>query len=1035
MIRTEYLSASAGSGKTFALSKRFCELLMHNVSPEAIVALTFTRAATREIFSSIIERLVKDDVADLEGTTLSRDDALARLLEALPRVQISTIDSFTSRIARLYAFELGLDAEFSLYDGADSAEAKDLRREACAKALRCATLAEANALLKRFMFCLEGKTKRTALGEALQQYLKDLGTFFQDHPKGWGNLEALEVDPTVHRTKERAECLAVLQAVLEDNARWMEKDEAKEKFRTVLAHYYAEEGSVFEIKRRWKRADESSDTFFSFFIRMCDGVFSFKRAKVPLSAEETQAAQALYEDLISRDLEQTAWHTEQLGGALAEMAKAYQAVASQAGLVSFDELTRTLGKTLGGKLAFVDPKALAIAYRLDCAVDHLMIDEFQDTSTTQWKVLESFAKELSDLAERPEKTFFYVGDIKQSIYGWRGGESSLFNAVGIPCGKDLLESYRSSPAIIDFINRAMVFSEEEISLAEPHQQEVLRAWQDPEMGWKSHEAHRKDKGYVAWVTCKKMKGEGDTHQVVADCIAERYRTLAGRGLSFAVLARTNGSITGKAKSGTDEDATVGLLSLLRDRKIPCALNGKRGVGETPIGQLVIHLLRWMIDPRPTLWPEVARQMGLSEASDSALLTEWAKMVEQEGFGGWLEHCLVAPLHPLTAADEEVLGVIRLEMSRWDAQGEKDPQVVLNALEALSMSCAADKQVVNLMTIHASKGLTYDVVFTLLEGKIENPDNESCEFGEDWVFEKPVMGDETYATSVPLQDSKTRRKISSFKDALCTTYVGLTRARREQWIFNLDLMKKGEPSKPKLEEMLKDARKGNKLKTKLFVTFPELIAPHLVSSETIPLPNPLKTNFAVCRYANGDSDWWEEVPLVKAKATKTEQPAPFKSTTAASDFLQTEQPSEAGYAVRLEELLQEGFDTARKHGISVHAELAQVDWSEEPPRGLFKEVFTKPAEPCELWRERSFCVLVDGHRMAGQFDRVHLYPESQRAEIYDFKTSREAVVTPGYARQLNAYRRALAALTGYDPARIDCYLLFTRTGTTCEVPHD
>ena len=133
-------------------------------------------------------------------------------------------------------------------------------------------------------------------------------------------------------------------------------------------------------------------------------------------------------------------------------------------------------------------------------------------------------------------------------------------------------------------------------------------------------------------------------------------------------------------------------------------------------------------------------------------------------------------------------------------------------------------------------------------------------------------------------------------------------------------------------------------------------------------------------------------------------------------------------------LAEGADTARNFGISEHARLADIAWADEPPS--FPEVFRRPAEPCELWRERTFAVTVrEGgktRRLVGQFDRVHIFPDSRRAVIYDFKTSREPVATSAYERQLRDYRVALAALTGFAPESIRMVLLFTRSGRSVEV---
>jgi ATP-dependent helicase/nuclease subunit A len=84
----------------------------------------------------------------------------------------------------------------------------------------------------------------------------------------------------------------------------------------------------------------------------------------------------------------------------------------------------------------------AIGHRLDGTIDHLLLDEFQDTSPEQWSVLRPLAQHaaagqfqtsagqaLPGSGDGPEPTFFCVGDTKQAIYGWRGGVSAIFDAV------------------------------------------------------------------------------------------------------------------------------------------------------------------------------------------------------------------------------------------------------------------------------------------------------------------------------------------------------------------------------------------------------------------------------------------------------------------------------------------------------------------------------------------------------------------------------------------------------------------------------
>ena len=119
-----------------------------------------------------------------------------------------------------------------------------------------------------------------------------------------------------------------------------------------------------------------------------------------------------------------------------------------------------------GKLRFADLPRIAqdkvvqvpvLAYRLDGWFDHWLLDEFQDTSRSQWAALAPLVEEVWQESEG-RRTLFYVGDVKQAIYGWRGGDAGLFTEVARgyeTCLKDekLGRSYRSGEKILRAVER------------------------------------------------------------------------------------------------------------------------------------------------------------------------------------------------------------------------------------------------------------------------------------------------------------------------------------------------------------------------------------------------------------------------------------------------------------------------------------------------------------------------------------------------------------------------------------------------------
>ena len=138
-------------------------------------------------------------------------------------------------------------------------------------------------------------------------------------------------------------------------------------------------------------------------------------------------------------------------GNVARVRRRYQRLKASRRSLRFEDVTRRLGdRGLGDRLE-------EVVYRLDGQVAHLLLDEFQDTSALQWRVLRPFAQRV--VGGGADRSLFCVGDVKQAIYGWRGGVAEIFDALDEEFGplpaQALNESFRSSPVVIDCVNRSL----------------------------------------------------------------------------------------------------------------------------------------------------------------------------------------------------------------------------------------------------------------------------------------------------------------------------------------------------------------------------------------------------------------------------------------------------------------------------------------------------------------------------------------------------------------------------------------------------
>ena len=174
-IRNAALAASAGTGKTFALSSRYLALLAAGADPAAIVALTFTRKAAGEILARILTRLARA-AASAEGNRgLGRElaeaqlagfadpaaaqAALRRLVHALPRLRIGTLDSFFLQILRPFRLEAGIGAELAIAPQTDDPEENLILQSLLERAALSA--AERRELMETFKLATFGEEKKS----------------------------------------------------------------------------------------------------------------------------------------------------------------------------------------------------------------------------------------------------------------------------------------------------------------------------------------------------------------------------------------------------------------------------------------------------------------------------------------------------------------------------------------------------------------------------------------------------------------------------------------------------------------------------------------------------------------------------------------------------------------------------------------------------------------------------------------------------------------------------------------------------------
>jgi len=475
-----WVSANAGSGKTFVLSRRVVRLLLDGTDPGRILALTFTKAAAAEmatrVFRILGDWVTKDDEAltkelqDIEGR---KPDAarlamarrlFARALETPGGLKIQTIHGFCEALLHQFPLEANVAGHFAVLDDRVAAE---LMAESRATVLHAAETdpdsAYGHALASVIELMSDGGAQK-ALDELIQN---------RDAFRRWTNdangLEAaieelaslLDVDPS-QRLSEfdlrfKAECPIDLNA----------------------CRAFAEALNL-GTKTDQARAEALVDA-----AALSDPA-AFREAWLAIFlTAKLEPRKALATKKIAADFPQMVEALEAEQGRLLDLLDARRKVATYEGTASLLRLADAVirhyerAKTARGYLDFEDlvvktatllqksDAALWVQYKLDQGLDHILVDEAQDTSPRQWDVVTALAAEFftGEGAHERVRTLFAVGDEKQSIYSFQGAVPAYFDAMRRTFEQrageadrefhsvNLQLSFRSTPDVLGAVDR------------------------------------------------------------------------------------------------------------------------------------------------------------------------------------------------------------------------------------------------------------------------------------------------------------------------------------------------------------------------------------------------------------------------------------------------------------------------------------------------------------------------------------------------------------------------------------------------------
>ncbi|MGE3479115.1 MAG: double-strand break repair helicase AddA [Dongiaceae bacterium] len=465
-----WVEASAGSGKTNVLTQRVLSLLLEGFKPDSILCLTYTKAAAAEMLERVQSKLAEWAVmrpVDLEKTlsrdfgldggdqTLSRARRLFALsLEAPGGLNILTLHGFCQRLLQRFPLEAELAPHFAVLEDRDALELFQAARDAVLRQADQAPETKLGQALRYISLWVHDGGLDRVLDEYFFHEAKLAGKNVS--PAAAAEVNAfLNLAPGLTQEKLIGQFLHEMPVKdLEKAAAILQEGSPKDQERGSIILSFLKEGGSFDKYRLAFLTKENE-----------------KRATLitkPLALKNPAIPEILNNEALrlqryakTKQTLTVAEATAQLKILASAIDDAYRLRKERLHALDYDDL---IEKTL--YLLARPGIAPWVLFKLDSAIDHILIDEAQDTSAAQWQIVKTIAGEFfsGQGAKNYPRTIFVVGDPKQSIYSFQHAEPGAFRQSRREFDENVRNarqewevlplhvSYRSAPAILNFVD-------------------------------------------------------------------------------------------------------------------------------------------------------------------------------------------------------------------------------------------------------------------------------------------------------------------------------------------------------------------------------------------------------------------------------------------------------------------------------------------------------------------------------------------------------------------------------------------------------
>ncbi|MGB3751602.1 MAG: RecB-like helicase [Arcobacteraceae bacterium] len=702
------LKASAGSGKTFALTVRYISLLLLDANPKEILTLTFTNKAAAQMAQRIYDTLLTlgDDEAILDAvvveTGLAKEKVMSKKDEIIKKfilseLSIYTIDKFINKILREFSGYIGINDDF------------DIKFD------------DEELLLYKFLSSLDESQFESLISFAHTEN-KKLNSIVELFKTLIDKNEKLEV---IHYPKGSFE--AVQTAILEDASvikNFIDKSAVSASGYKAVDFHTIEE--LLDKGKNWLTKESLSE--FSYF----------KKAKPPAdfddNLERLQTNITLYYQIQES---YTLHNLFKIFDDFKEFRSRYNAKRNS---LEFSDITNIVHTLLENH---IDKDFLY--FRLDAKYNHILIDEFQDTSTLQYKILFHLIDEI--ISGNPEvyKTFFYVGDIKQSIYRFRGGTKELFDYVASVFAPmlevELLDkNYRSSQTVVNFVNNTF---------------ESLQNYD-----YDNQKVHSEIEGYV------EVSSIASEKELIYEGVFDNVDELLKQNIdpnNIAILTYTNADVLALYEYFKQRDPKVEVVTEMTSKLI----------NQTNVKAL-INAIKYLY------FKEDIYRVNFNALVGKEYFEEFSVMFDL--LSSDVITLLKKVAYHFDIVDDNVIRFIELAISYdtvvdfvYDCSKD-DTSIVSQAQNGISI-----------LTVFKSKGLEFDTVIVLDRVTKKNPDRGSLLFEYDDINLKKIFYKRSKRENLDhfYEKALSKEKTLVVADELNILYVALTRAKNNMIVLKKD----------------------------------------------------------------------------------------------------------------------------------------------------------------------------------------------------------------------------------------------------------